>query len=142
MMLDATVGYDWRRIRLDVERAAAIAAALPDLPRRLSPADREALVQAAAANATAQLALLLDAGLPPGGVGASGATALPGAAGHGHVDAGRLLLEHGAPVHTRDATYGGTPLAWARHGSVHCRDADAEYQPIMEAIAMVQNRKP
>src|SRR6185369_3882 len=38
------------------------------------------------------------------------------AAYNGHVDAVRLLLERGSPVDLRDASYDGTPLAWALYG--------------------------
>ena len=63
-----------------------------------------------------------------------GGTALHHAAWRGF---GRLvdkLVDLGAPLDVRDKTYGSSPLAWAVHGSQHCRSADEEYLGIVRRL--------
>ena len=45
-----------------------------------------------------------------------GATALIFAADRGHLEVVRTLIEHGADVNHKDATYGSTPITWAAYG--------------------------
>lgn len=45
-----------------------------------------------------------------------GHTALHAAALGGHVDAVKLLLQHGAPLDVTDSTWGTPPIVWAMHG--------------------------
>ena len=66
--------------------------------------------------------------------GKSGATALHVAAWHGHADMVRLLLEFHAPVNVRDTMYGTSPLGWAAHGSINCRNADDDYCATVAAL--------
>ena len=49
--------------------------------------------------------------------GDAGGTALHAAAYAGAVGTVRLLLDHGADVEARDATWNSTPLVWAAIGS-------------------------
>jgi Ankyrin repeats (many copies) len=64
-----------------------------------------------------------------------GSTALHWAAWNGRSALVRLLLEHGAPVNTRDREYGSAPIAWTAHGSTQSRaGTDADY---MEIAAML-----
>ena len=46
-----------------------------------------------------------------------------------------LLLERGAPVDApANPPETGPPLGWAIHGSTNCRNPDADYAAIVEAI--------
>src|SRR5262249_49876716 len=42
--------------------------------------------------------------------------ALHWAAGHGHADVVRVLLEHGAPADAKETQFQGTPISWALYG--------------------------
>jgi ankyrin repeat protein len=74
-------------------------------------------------------------GVDPNGLGRSGGTALHLAAWHGHTDIVRLLLAAGARRDIADTTYGTRAVDWARHGSIHCRDAADEYERIIEDLS-------
>src|SRR5262249_55124372 len=73
------------------------------------------------------LELMLALGLPAEGSPTAGETPLHWAAWWGRPDHVRLLLAHGVRVNVRDRQYGCSALAWACHGSAHCRQADAGY---------------
>jgi ankyrin repeat protein len=120
--------------RLDGEAARATVRAHPDVFKTAAPADREILVEAAAANRRDQVKLMAEVGFDVGGFGETGATALHAAAWHGHVQMTDLLLDLGTPVDLRDGTFRSSPLMWAAHGSVHCRDADDEYCTVVEML--------
>ena len=45
--------------------------------------------------------------------------ALHWAAFHGNAEMVRLLLRHDPPIGVREPSYGGTPLDWCLHGSLH-----------------------
>jgi len=105
----------------------AVAAGLGrvDDVRRLLPASsaerrHAALALAAQYGHADVVALLLDAGEDPSRYNPEGhhahATPLHHAAGWGHVEAVRTLVEHGARLDMRDTIYDGTPLDWALHG--------------------------
>jgi hypothetical protein len=38
------------------------------------------------------------------------------------------------PIDFRDREFGSSPLAWAAHGSTHCRAADEQYCTVVEAL--------
>jgi len=120
--------------RLDAESARAIVRANRDVFKTAAPADREILVEAAAANRRDRVKLMAEVGFDVGGFGETGATALHAAAWHGYVQMTDLLLDLGAPVDLRDGTFRSSPLMWAAHGSVHCRDADDEYCTVVEML--------
>ena len=71
------------------------------------------------ANDTAAVALMLDLGFDARVTGPDHADALHWAAFHGNTGMVRLLLRHDPPIGVREASYGGTPLDWCVHGSVH-----------------------
>jgi ankyrin repeat protein len=121
-------------LRLAQDEARAIAAASPGLLREIEPEDYGVMILAASRNQVDVLRLMLDVGMPPGGFGASGSTALHQAAWNGLVDAVRLLVDKGAPVEVRDTTYDQRPIDWAAHGAVHCRDAADEYAAVVAAL--------
>src|SRR5207249_4462670 len=51
---------------------------------------------------------------------------------------GELLRRAGAadeaPVNVRDREFGSSPLGWAAHGSRHFRDADSDYEQVIQAL--------
>ena len=75
--------------------------------------DAEDLHEAARRGALARVRSLLDAGVKPDAPGRHGITALMVAAGEGHVEVARLLVERGADVNARERFFGQTVLAHA-----------------------------
>jgi len=72
-------------------------------------------------------------------------TALHYAAWHGNVAAVRALLSRNAPVNVFEKEHGGTPLAWALHGSLNSWHRDTgDYvgvaKALLEARAKLPNR--
>jgi hypothetical protein len=118
----------------DLIRARQIVEHDPSVLSRLGAVDYDVLVRAAAVNDAGVVRTMLDAGVDPNGAGRSGATALHLAAWHGHVEIVRLLLAAGARRDVADTTYHTRAIDWARHGSIHCRDAADEYETIINAL--------
>jgi hypothetical protein len=89
------------------------------LPKSDADARHLALALAAQFGQLEILRLLLDAGEdpnrynPPGGH--SHSTPLHQAAGNGHLDAVKLLVERGARLDARDILFHGTPAGWANY---------------------------
>ena len=79
-----------------------------------------ALAVAAQYGHTEIVRLMLDAGEDPNRFnpvgGHSHSTPLHQAAGNGHLETVKLLIERGAKIDTKDILFGGTPAGWARHG--------------------------
>jgi ankyrin repeat protein len=124
----------------DGDAARAIVASHRGIVERLGPVDRRALTDEAwSANAPA-VELMLELGFDPSvpsGSGPTGGNALHCAAWEGAVDcvaailrrpAGRALLD------VRDATYGGTPLSWCSHGSMHCGNPEADHAAVARML--------
>jgi len=110
-------------IRADRDEALRLLAADPGLVSHLTDDERATFVRAAGSGNTPAVALMLELGVPLDTRGDDGATALHAAAYAGKLDTVRLLLERGADVEARDATWDGTPLVWANVGREH-RDGD------------------
>lgn len=95
---------------VDVQR---LAPAATDEDRRL------ALALAAQHGRMLTVQVLLEAGADPSGFtpppGHSHATPLHQAAGYGHAEIARLLVQNGARLDLRDVLYNGTPADWADH---------------------------
>ena len=122
---------------------ASLLARRPGLARELPESERRALVSAAQDGDLPRLRRMLGAGWPLDARGDEGATALHHAAWLGHADLVRELLRHDAPLEARDRSFGGTPLGWALHGSVHswrCRDGD--YPAVVEALVAAGAEAP
>jgi hypothetical protein len=93
------------------------------------------LVDAAEANDTRAVRLLLFAGWPVGATGKHGATALHFAAWHGNADLVRETLAHQPSLETRDRDFNMTPLGWAFHGSLHGWNRDrGNYAATVDAL--------
>jgi ankyrin repeat protein len=125
--IGACAGADLTRARQIVERD-------PSVLDKLGVGDYDVLIRAAAADDTNVVRTMLDARVDPNGVSHSGATALHLAAWHGHAEIVRLLLAAGARRDIADTTYHTRAIDWAKHGSVHCRDAAEEYEAIINAL--------
>jgi ankyrin repeat protein len=105
----------------------------PDILATVTPHETRILADAAMFGRTGAVRVMLDAGFPLDARGDHYATPLHWAAWQGHVDAVRLLLERGAPLDVRDASFQGTPLGWALHGSVNS-GRQGDYPAIVEAL--------
>ena len=98
-------------MRGDRSTARALAASRPEAVERLRAEHPGAVAGAAGQGRFDAVAILLDLGQPLG-------AALQEAAYGGWADLVAFLLERGADVHGR-GPHGGTPLAYAAHGSWH-----------------------
>ena len=137
----------------DRNEALAIARANPSLVGSLTGDDKRALTNEAwLANAPA-VELMLELGFDPAVPsvsGPTGGTALHCAAWEGSVPCVEALLRYPtgrALITTRDTQFGGTPLGWCCHGSLHCGNPHADHAAVarllMAAGARVDaDRKP
>jgi hypothetical protein len=91
---------------------------------RLSPNAARRIIGAAIRNNTRAVELLLECGWPSNATLDNGQTAFHYAAWHGNVAVVRALLAHNAPVNVFETEHGGSPLAWALHGSLHSWERD------------------
>ncbi len=91
----------------------------PGLPGRLTSSQQAAaIVQAAEADNTAAVSLMLDLGFPIDARGGEdGRTVLHAAAYSGSASTTRLLIDRGADIEARDTRWDGPPLDWAIVGS-------------------------
>ncbi len=104
-------------------------------PGRLPTRLLRKIVDAAEANDTRAVHLLLLAGWPVHATGKHGATALHFAAWHGNADLVRETLTHHPPLETRDRDFHMTPLGWAFHGSLHGWNRErGNYEASVEAL--------
>jgi ankyrin repeat protein len=106
----------------------------PDLTRSLSPAVRRKLADAARANRTDAVRRLLAAGWPVDARGDLGGTALHYAGWAGNLAMTREILRHAPPLEATDTTYGGTPLGWTLHGSLHSWHEAGEHAAVLGAL--------
>lgn len=91
----------------------------PQLFQKLSANAARRIIGVSTRNNAHALHLLLAAGWPANAAMDTGQTALHFAAWHGNADAVRDLIAHNAPVNVFETEHGGSPLAWALHGSLH-----------------------
>jgi ankyrin repeat protein len=120
--------------RADEAEARTLLAASPGLIDALPAEDRAAFTGAAGEGQLDAVRVMAALGFDVAWQHPNGGTALHWAAWQGRVDVVRLLVQLGAPVNVRDSTYGSTPVAWAAHGSVHCRAADADYLACVDML--------
>jgi ankyrin repeat protein len=107
----------------------------------LSDEDRGALVDAAEFGNIEAVRLMLELGFPVNthGSGEHGCTALHTAAGSGSAELVQLLIDAGAGLEARDATWNDTPLGWAIVGSGMGRgDANSRRSPHPDFVATVR----
>ncbi len=120
--------------RADEAEARALLALSPGLINSLSPDDRGAFHDSAGEGRADAVRVMAALGFDVGSEHPNGGTALHWAAWQGHQDVVRLLVQLGAPINVRDRVYGSTPVAWAAHGSRHCRSADSDYLACVDVL--------
>jgi ankyrin repeat protein len=103
----------------DEPRAEQILRDHPDLFARLSSNAARRIVGAALRSNTRAVKLLLERGWPSDAALETNQTALHYASWHGNLSMVQTLLAHNAPVNVFETEYGGSPLAWALHGSLN-----------------------
>jgi len=107
----------------------------PTLFARLSANAARRIVGTAVRNNTRAVELLLNLGWPVAATLENNQTALHYAAWHGNLAMVRSLLAHQAPVNIFEAEHGGSPLAWALHGSLHSWERDkGDYAGVTQAL--------
>ena len=94
----------------DRDGARALALSQPDIAERTQAAMPDLLPDAATGNRLDAVRAMLDLGFDPG---RPDRTALHQAAFHGQLDMAKLLLEKGADLSLRDASFAATPMQWA-----------------------------
>jgi ankyrin repeat protein len=120
----------------DDARVEALLAADASLAASLPDALRMRLVSAAMNDEPDGVRRLLAAGWPADARGHDGATALHWAAWHGDLELARELLHRGASPSVRERSFGGTPLSWAVHASVHGWHPErGDYAAVVELLA-------
>lgn len=124
----------------DRTAARAIVRENPGIVESLGQQDRGALTDAAWNGNARAVELMLELGFDPAiawGTNTSGGTALHCAAWQGSVACVQALLKHPsgrALLTVRDATHGGTPLDWCRHGAQQCGNRDADYAAVEQML--------
>lgn len=107
----------------------------PALLTRLSGNAARRIIGTALRNNAGAVELLLKQGWPATATLDNQQTALHYAAWHGNVAMARALMEHGAAVNVFETEHGGSPLAWALHGSLHSWERDkGDYPAVARAL--------
>lgn len=109
----------------------------PQLLDEFTPDEHRALADAAGAPDPAAVELMLELGFDPAAPGPHGGSALHCAAWEGSVACVRAILRHArgrALVNVRDATFGGTPLGWCRHGSENRCNPGGDYAAVARLL--------
>lgn len=93
------------------------------------------IVGVALRNNTSALKTLLQCGWPATAAMENNQTALHFASWHGNVEAVEALLQRGATVTIFEMEFGGSPLAWALHGSLNSWERDkGDYPAVVRAL--------
>jgi len=119
---------DRTRLELIFERYPSVIAKLPGNAARR-------IVGLAVRNNAAAVELLLERGWPSSVALDNNQTALHYAAWHGNLAMVRTLIAHQAPVNIFEAEHGGSPLAWALHGSLNGWERDkGDYEGVTREL--------
>lgn len=107
----------------------------PAVITRLTEHAARRIVGAAFRNNTRAVELLLEQGWPSKVALENGQTPLHCASWHGNIAMVRTLLAHEAPVNVFETEYGGSPLAWALHGSLNSWEREkGDYPAVTRAL--------
>ena len=99
--------------------AESVAAANPDIVRRLTPEQMKLIAYKAYGNDTAAVTLMLDLGFDALVKGPEDWEPIRWAAFHGNATLVKRLLAHNPPIGVPDVRYEGTPLGMCIYGSLH-----------------------
>jgi ankyrin repeat protein/catechol 2,3-dioxygenase-like lactoylglutathione lyase family enzyme len=108
----------------DEARVERILQQHPSTIAQLSSNAARRVIGVAVRNNAGAVERLLKVGWPSNAVLENNQTALHYAAWHGNLAMVRTLIAHQAPINIFESTYGGSPLAWALHGSLHSWERD------------------
>jgi len=107
----------------------------PQVVQTLSSNEAGRIVGIAVRNNTRAVDLLLEQGWPAHAVLENNQTALHYAAWHGNLAMVSALLRRNAPVQIFEKEYGGSPLAWALHGSLNSWEREkGDYPGVTRAL--------
>ena len=113
--------------RGDRNEAESIVAADRDIVSSLTTEQQTLIADAAHANNTSAVLLMVDLGFSPSARGVDQWEPIRWAAFHGNAELLKRLLSLSAPIGEPDPTYGGTPVGQCLYGSLHgwhCRTGD------------------
>lgn len=107
----------------------------PYLFTRLTANAARRIIGVSIRNNTRAVELLLEAGWPSNAALDNNQSALHYAAWHGNLAMVRALLAHNAPINVFETEYGGSPLAWALHGSLNSWErSKGDYPGVTRAL--------
>jgi ankyrin repeat protein len=119
----------------DEAMAAGVVERNPQLISRISNLAARRIIGLALRNNTRGLQLLLGHGWPATAALDNNQTALHFAAWHGNLAGVQALLSHGALINVFESDHGGSPLAWALHGSLHSWERQhGDYPAVTRAL--------
>jgi ankyrin repeat protein/predicted enzyme related to lactoylglutathione lyase len=119
---------DETRVEQILQQHPSVIANLPSNAARL-------IVGAAVRGNAAAVEMLLELGWPSSAALDNNQTALHYAAWHGNLAMVRTLIAHQAPINIFESEHGGSPLAWALHGSLHSWERDkGDYEEVTREL--------
>ena len=101
----------------------------PSTMTRLTSNAARRIVGTALRNNNRAVDLLLGSGWPSNATLENNQTALHYASWHGNLSMVQTLLSHNAPINVFETEHGGSPLAWALHGSLNSWHRDKGNYP-------------
>jgi hypothetical protein len=120
--------------RADRDAADALLATHPGLRAELRPEHHLMLHRPAESGNASVLETMLACGFHPDGRDKENVTPLHRASMGGHVDAVRVLLEHGADVNAVDGMFAAPPLVWAVEGRSHAKPGEGDYVAVARLL--------
>lgn len=119
---------DQTRVEKILEKHPSVIAKLPSNAARR-------IMGAAVRNNAAAVEMLLELGWPVSAALDNNQTALHYAAWHGNLAMVRTLIAHQAQINIFESEHGGSPLAWALHGSLHSWERDkGDYEEVTREL--------
>jgi ankyrin repeat protein len=107
----------------------------PDLVAHLSDGERRRVARSAELNDTRAVRALLRAGWPVDALtNPGGASALHWAGFHGNVEMAKEILRYHPPLDLVENAFGGTPVTWTSHGSLHGYAKNGDYPATLTAL--------
>jgi len=120
--------------RGDHRAADALLATTPALRSELRPEHHLMLHRPAESGNAAVLDAMLACGFNPEAKDKDNVTPLHRAAMGGHVEAVRVLLQHGADVNARDGMFAASPLVWTVEGRRNARRHPGDHVGVARAL--------